>query len=85
VLTANALCDWYRFTGAGTNYIEPGSQWQNPYVESFGERLRQRLLEAPGVGGGLADRVQQHLAAQRPGLPDPDRLRQDLDRQPSPR
>jgi putative transposase len=43
-LTANALRDWCRFTGAGTNYIEPGAPWQNPYVESFGSRLRDELL-----------------------------------------
>jgi putative transposase len=43
-LTANALRDWCRFTGAGTSYIEPGSPWQNPYVESFGGRLRDELL-----------------------------------------
>jgi putative transposase len=43
-LTANALPDWCRFTGAGTSYIEPGSPWQNPYVESFGGRLRDELL-----------------------------------------
>ena len=24
--------------------IEPGSPWQNPYVESFGGRLRDELL-----------------------------------------
>jgi putative transposase len=43
-LTANALRDWCRFTGAGTCSIEPGSPWQNPYVESFGSRLRDELL-----------------------------------------
>jgi putative transposase len=43
-LTANALRDWCRFTGAGTSYIDPGSPWQNPYVESFGSRLRDELL-----------------------------------------
>jgi putative transposase len=43
-LTANALGDWCRFTGTGTSYIEPGSPWQNPYVESFGGRLRDELL-----------------------------------------
>jgi putative transposase len=43
-LTANALRDWCRFTGAGTSYIEPGAPWQNPYVESFGSRLRDELL-----------------------------------------
>jgi putative transposase len=43
-LTANALRDWCRFSGAGSAYIEPGSPWQNPYVESFGSRVRDELL-----------------------------------------
>jgi putative transposase len=43
-LTANALRDWCRFNQAGTSYIEPGSPWQNPSVESFGGRLRDELL-----------------------------------------
>jgi putative transposase len=43
-LTANALRDWCRFSGANASYIEPGSPWQNPYVESFGSRLRDELL-----------------------------------------
>jgi putative transposase len=43
-LTANALRDWCRFNQARTSYIEPGSPWQNPYVESFGGRLRDELL-----------------------------------------
>ena len=43
-LTANALSDWCRFSGAGSAYIEPGSPWQNPYVESFGSRVRDELL-----------------------------------------
>jgi putative transposase len=43
-LTANALPDWCRFAGTGPSYIEPGAPWQNPYVESFGSRLRDELL-----------------------------------------
>ncbi len=43
-LTANALRDWCRFSGAGASYIEPGSPWENPYVESFSGRLRDELL-----------------------------------------
>lgn len=43
-LTANALQDWCRFTGAGTAYIDPGSPWQNPWVESYGSRMRDELL-----------------------------------------
>ena len=43
-LTANALRDWCRLARAGSAYIEPGSPWQNPYVESFGSRVRDELL-----------------------------------------
>jgi putative transposase len=43
-LTANALRDWCRFSRTGSAYIEPGSPWQNPYVESFGSRVRDELL-----------------------------------------
>jgi putative transposase len=43
-LTANALRDWCRFSGAGTSYIDPGSPWQNPWVESYGSRIRDELL-----------------------------------------
>ena len=43
-LAANALRDWCRFAGAGTAYIEPGSPWQNPWVESYGSRMRDELL-----------------------------------------
>jgi len=43
-LTAYALRDWCRFSGTGTSYIEPGSPWQNPWVESYGSRMRDELL-----------------------------------------
>jgi len=43
-LTANALRDWCRFGHAGTAYIDPGSPWQNPWVESYGSRMRDELL-----------------------------------------
>ncbi|MFN8149598.1 MAG: IS3 family transposase [Solirubrobacterales bacterium] len=44
-LTANALRDWCRFATAATAYIEPGSPWQNPWVESFNGKLRDELLD----------------------------------------
>jgi putative transposase len=56
-LTANALRDWCRFTGAGTSYIEPGSPWQNPYVESFGGRLRDELLAVEAFNSLLEAQV----------------------------
>ena len=43
-MTANALRDWCRFSGAERSFIEPGSPWQNPFVESFGSRVRDELL-----------------------------------------
>jgi putative transposase len=43
-LTAHALQDWCRFSKADTAYIEPGSPWQNPFVESFHSRVRDELL-----------------------------------------
>jgi putative transposase len=44
-LTAHALRDWCRFSDAGTSYIEPGSPWENPFVESFNGKLRDELLD----------------------------------------
>lgn len=34
-LTAHALRDWCTLSGAGTAFIEPGSPWQNAYVEEL--------------------------------------------------
>jgi putative transposase len=56
-LTANALRDWCRFNQAGTSYIEPGAPWQNPYVESFGGRLRDELLAVEAFNTLLEARV----------------------------
>ncbi len=41
---AQAVQDWIRAVGAKTAYIEPGSPWENGYVESFNARLRDELL-----------------------------------------
>ena len=43
-LTSHALRDWCRQSGAATAFIEPGSPWQNPFVESFHARVRDELL-----------------------------------------
>jgi putative transposase len=43
-LIAGALRDWCRLAGTTTTYIEPGSPWQNPFVESFNGRVRDELL-----------------------------------------
>ena len=43
-LTANALRDWCRLGGSGACYIEPGFPWENPFVESFGGKVRDEVL-----------------------------------------
>ena len=43
-LTSHALADWCRFSGAGPTFIEPGSPWENPYIESLNGRLRDEFL-----------------------------------------
>jgi transposase InsO family protein len=44
--TADAVRGWISGVGAKTAYIEPGSPWENGYVESFNGRLRDELLNA---------------------------------------
>jgi putative transposase len=51
------LRDWCRFSGAGTSCIERGSPWQNPYVESFGSRLRDELLAVEAFNSLFEARV----------------------------
>lgn len=41
---ATAVRDRIAAVGARTAYIEPGSTWENGYVESFNARLRNKLL-----------------------------------------
>jgi putative transposase len=43
-LIAWALRDWCRMHHTSTSYIEPGSPWKNPFVESFNGRSRDELL-----------------------------------------
>ncbi len=42
--TAKALRKWLAHTGVGPLYLEPGSPWENGYVESFIGKLRDELL-----------------------------------------
>jgi hypothetical protein len=43
--TARAIREWLGKVGAKTLYIEPGSPWENGYVESFNGKLRDELLD----------------------------------------
>jgi putative transposase len=41
---ATAVREWLRRVGVRTLFIEPGSPWENGYVESFNGKLRDELL-----------------------------------------
>lgn len=41
---AHAVRDWLSASGVKTLYIEPGSPWENAYIETFNSRLEDELL-----------------------------------------
>ena len=43
-MTSNTVADWCRFSTANISFIDPGSPWQNAYVESFNGKLRDEFL-----------------------------------------
>ena len=43
--TAKAIRSWLNRLGVKTMYIEPGSPWENGYIESFNGKLRDELLD----------------------------------------
>ena len=75
--TAQAVRDWLQAVGVRTLYIEPGSPWENGYIESFNGKLRDEAAEhgdlrhawgSQGVGRTLAKGLQSDPASQRLGL-----------------
>ena len=46
---AIAVRGWIEGVGAKTAFIEPGSPWENGYVESFNGKLRDELLNAEAL------------------------------------
>jgi transposase InsO family protein len=50
---AEAVQKWLEARGVGTLYIEPGSPWENGYVESFNGTLREELLDQEEFGNVL--------------------------------
>ena len=55
--TARAIRQWLGRVGARTLYIEPGSPWENGYIESFNGKLRDELLARELFYTKLAVRV----------------------------
>ena len=48
--TANNVRSWLEKTGVITAYIEPGSPWENSYIESFNARMRDEFLNSELFG-----------------------------------
>ena len=78
------VADWCRFSGVGVIFIDPGSPWQNAFVESFNGRSAtscstvERVRLAPRSQGrdrGMAHRLQHPPAAPAPRHAHPSRVR----------
>ena len=54
---AYAVSDWCRFNHTGTAFIDPGSPWQNAWIESFNGRLRDEYLNGQIFDSLLEARV----------------------------
>jgi transposase InsO family protein len=69
--TAKAVREWLDRLGVETLFIEPGSPWENGYVESFNGKLRDELLNREifytlGEAKVLIGRWQQEYNTIRP-------------------
>ncbi|GAG36231.1 unnamed protein product, partial [marine sediment metagenome] len=69
--TARVVRDWLERVGVQTLYIEPGSPWENGYIESFNGRLRDELLngevfDTVREAQVLCDQWRRHYNAVRP-------------------
>ena len=54
---SHAFADWCRFNNAQTVFIQPGSRWQNAWIESFIGRVRDELLNGELFGSLLEAQV----------------------------
>ncbi len=68
---ARALKRWLEVSDVGTLYIEPGSPWENAYVESFIGRFGDELLKREAFAGlveakMLAEEYREHHNHRRP-------------------
>ena len=54
---ATAVRQWLAESGCKTMYIEPGSPWENPYIESFNGKLRDECLNREIFRNGLEAQI----------------------------
>ena len=68
---AKAVRDWLARLKVKTLYIEPGSPWENGYIESFNGKMRDELINGEVFGNlkeaaVLIDEYRQHYNHRRP-------------------
>lgn len=49
---SRAVCRWLKESGCQTLFINPGSPWENGYIESFIDKLRDECLNREVFGNG---------------------------------
>lgn len=54
---AHAVADWCRFNNTASLFIDPGSPWQNAWIESFNGRFRDEFLNGRHFDNLLEARV----------------------------
>lgn len=69
--TANKVREWLARIGVKTLFIEPGSPWENGYIESFNGKLRDELLAREQFdtlleAKVLIERWRRHYNTQKP-------------------
>jgi Integrase core domain len=65
---------WTSSAGAERSFIEPGSPWQNPFVESFGSRVRDEVLSVETFDSATAGETPAAFGDRRsPAQPTPTR------------
>ena len=69
--TATKVCQWLAKVGVKTLFIQPGSPWENGYIESFNGKLRDELLAREQFdtlleGKVLIERWGRHYNTARP-------------------
>jgi putative transposase len=55
--TAAAIRDWCNLARTGTAFIEPGSPWQTPWIESFNGKARDELFAREVFGSIMEARL----------------------------
>ena len=69
--TAGVVREWLGRVGVKTLFIEPGSPWENGYIESFNGKLRDELLNGEifyslREAKVLIERWRRHYNTERP-------------------